>query len=155
MLWCPRRRRGLWRHRILLLWLRHDAQTDDSCDALGLLHTRQAQSPLSKVRASPMRRTRSLRSSWIGASLFPHMSVFYTRAVVGVVDNFENEVFFEIERRRFRVESRAVQSRFPKIAPTDFRLANQYHDPACTNSSSFIRRFGVHLCHDVILMITN
>jgi hypothetical protein len=45
------------------------------------------------------------------------MSVFYTRAVVGVVDNFENEVFFEIERQRFRVESRAVQSRFRKIAP--------------------------------------
>jgi hypothetical protein len=117
LLWRPGGRRGLWRHRILLLWLRHDAQTDDSCDALGLLHTRQAQSPLSKVGASPMHRTRSLRSSWIGASLLPHMSVFYTRAVVGVVDNFENEVFFEIERRRFRVESRAVQSRFPKIAP--------------------------------------
>ena len=32
----------------------------------------------------------------------------------------------------------------PISRQTDFRLANQYHDLACTNSSSFIRRCSLH-----------
>jgi hypothetical protein len=165
----PRRRGGLWRHRILLLWLGHDVQVDEGCDASGLLHTKQAQSPLSKVGASPMCRTRSLRSSWIGASLFPHMSGSCTRVVVGVVDDFENEVFFENERRKVRGRvtcTSLIPAALPKVRAkrkldlcTPPRLS--LHDLLVIRHHSFPTprrerpRFGSHSCHDAIFMITH